>query len=101
MLEVGLGCGYMQPGGSASLWGELLRFVDFEYHVLEFDRSCATAWAAEQGDPRVHIHIGSQNSAPDLDRLFLRAGGNAFDVIIDDGPHHSERVPVQHVDAHA
>ena len=90
MLEVGLGCGYMQPGGSVSMWSELLSFVDFEYHVLEFDAPCAKKWAAAQSDPRVHVHIGSQNSTADLDRLYSQSGGEPFDAIVDDGPHLSE-----------
>ena len=90
MLEVGLGCGYMQPGGSASMFSELLSFVDFEYHVLEFDAPCAKKWAAAQSDPRLHVHIGSQNSTADLDRLYSQSGGEPFDAIVDDGPHVSE-----------
>lgn len=90
MLEVGLGCGYMQPGGSVSMWSELLSFVDFEYHVLEFDAPCAEKWAAAQSDPRVHVHIGSQNSTSDLDRLYSQSGGEPFDAIVDDGPHLNE-----------
>ena len=90
MLEVGLGCGYMQPGGSVSMWTQLLSFVDFEYHVLEFDAPCAKKWVAAQSDPRVHVHIGSQNSSADLDRLYSQSGGEPFDAIVDDGPHLSE-----------
>ena len=81
MLEVGLGCGYMHPGGSASMWADLFSFMKFEYHVLEYDAPCASAWAKEQTNPRIHVHIGSQNSTSDLDQLYAAAGGTPFDVI--------------------
>ena len=72
------------------MWTQLLSFVDFEYHVLEFDAPCAKKWAAAQSNPRVHVHIGRQNSTAHLDRLYSQCGGEPFDTIVDDGPHLSE-----------
>lgn len=94
MLEVGLGChpsgGIKRktPGGSALGWAHLFRDVplDFEYHVMEFDEKCALKWAADHKDI-AHVHTGDAASEQDLKRLVEEAGGEDFDIIIDDGSH--------------
>ena len=93
VMEVGLGCGAMLPGGSVSLWQEMFSPpLDLELHVLEFDGDCVRSWQQQNQhlSDRVHVHVGDQGNATDLDSLYYAAGSRPFDVIIDDGPHINE-----------
>jgi len=94
MLEIGLGCNMPKgPGGSVLMFQAMfLPPIAFEHHVMEFDETCAKAWDREfNGDGRVVLHIGDQNSTRDLDSIVESLGRqNRFNIVIDDGSHHSE-----------
>jgi hypothetical protein len=130
MLEIGLGCGSYQAsrfnhgagaGGSAMGWLSLFPpdLIRFDFHIMEYDRGCATRWAAKHPEAAVQMHIGDQGNATHLLRVFgalpsielvtlaphsckmptssvrslvlaAESGGVPFDIVIDDGSHRNE-----------
>ena len=94
IFEVGLGCNAPEliPGSSVELWRTLFPppHIRLELHTMEFVAECATRYMATHNHTGVHIHIGDQSSAADLDRVYEESGGKSFDVFIDDGSHINE-----------
>lgn len=96
LLEFGLGCapggGMIRntPGGSALGWKHLFDQVpglEFELHIFEYDKNCAEKWDKENPNIAKMVHIGDASSEDDLKRAYDDAGGELFDVIIDDASH--------------
>jgi len=78
------------PGGSALGWRYLFNQVDgveFELHVFEFDKDCALKWHENNPNIASMVHTGDASSEEDLNRAYQEAGGQPFDVIIDDASH--------------
>jgi hypothetical protein len=97
MLEIGLGCHpsggmiHRTPGGSAFAWRHLFPAdsFDLDLHIMEFDKQCATKWAADH--PTIaKVHTGDASNATDLDRVWQESGGAPFDFIVDDASHINE-----------
>mmetsp|Transcript_13046 Transcript_13046/g.17037 ORF Transcript_13046/g.17037 Transcript_13046/m.17037 type:complete len:281 (+) Transcript_13046:187-1029(+) len=88
MLEIGLGCNMNYgPGASVALWRKI--FPQAEVWEAEFDEECVNK---KKDDLKgINIMTGDQSNNTDLDRWIVESGGN-FDVIIDDGGHHSCQV---------
>jgi len=94
IMEIGLGChpsgGMVKgtPGGSAKGWRHVFPapIFDLDLHIFEFDKACGTKWAEANKDIAT-VHFGDQGNKDDLIRVVNEAGGEAFDVIIDDGSH--------------
>ena len=102
MLEIGLGCGSYAlskgahhgagAGGSAMGWLSLFPadLIRFDFHIMEYDKTCAMRWATKHPEAAVRMHIGNQGNRSDLARLFEDSGGVPFDIVIDDGSHLNE-----------
>jgi hypothetical protein len=90
LLEIGLGCNMPGgPGGSVLMWQAMFPPGSLDLHVMEYDWACAKQWAQTfDVGHRVTLHSGDQSNQTDLRRMLMRSPGQ-FDVIIDDGSHHS------------
>ena len=78
------------PGGSALGWKHLFDQVpglEFELHVFEYDKDCAEKWDKANPNVAKMVHTGDASSEEDLKRAYDDAGGELFDVIIDDASH--------------
>ena len=80
-LEIGLGCGMpWGAGASVEMWHNLFRPpLKLDLHILELDRPCSEKWTAAHRT-RATVHVGSQSSPADLDRLYNASGASPFDV---------------------
>ena len=80
-----------KPGGGINIWRALFPapFV-LEIYSFEFGAACAQQWEREHPGVVARVIIGDQNSTEDLDRAYVEAGNEPFDVIVDDGSHVSE-----------
>jgi hypothetical protein len=98
-LEIGLGCGMpWGAGASVEMWHNLFRPpLKLELHILELDRPCSEKWTSAHRT-RATVHVGSQSSPADLDRLYNASGASPFDVVADDGSHRpqDQLVTLQH-----
>ena len=98
-LEIGLGCGMPWGAGArVEMWHGLFRPpLKLELHILEIDEPCSKKWTAAHRT-RATVHVGSQSSPADLDRLYNASGASPFDVVADDGSHRpqDQLVTLQH-----
>eukprot|EP00026_Physarum_polycephalum_P010941 Phypoly_transcript_11128.p1 GENE.Phypoly_transcript_11128~~Phypoly_transcript_11128.p1 ORF type:complete len:287 (-),score=36.80 Phypoly_transcript_11128:254-1114(-) len=89
MLEVGYGCGFSNPGGSARVWRAVFG-SKLELHMIEFDGKCVETYKSNITQLGVNIYVGDQSSRKFLQEVITKSGGN-FDMIIDDGGHTMEQ----------
>ena len=78
------------PGGSAFGWRHLfnqIKEIDFELFMFEFDEKCAKKWYQNNFDIATGVIVADASSEKDLQRAYEEAGGEPFDVIIDDASH--------------
>ena len=97
-LEIGLGGMPWGAGASVEMWHGLFRPpLKLELHILEIDEPCSKKWTAAHRT-RATVHVGSQSSPADLDRLYNASGASPFDVVADDGSHRpqDQLVTLQH-----
>mmetsp|Transcript_71143 Transcript_71143/g.123395 ORF Transcript_71143/g.123395 Transcript_71143/m.123395 type:complete len:507 (+) Transcript_71143:45-1565(+) len=88
MLEIGLGCDMVYgPGASVKLWKEFLPRVNL--WEAEFDEQCVERSVQNGLLDGVQVVTGDQGEAADVQRWVTETGGN-FDVVVDDGGHHSK-----------
>lgn len=81
MLEIGI-----QNGGSLDIWSKF--FPAAEVFVgCDIDPACATL---QYENPKIHVVVGDANSDATRDRVI--AISPHFDIIIDDGSHHSRDI---------
>lgn len=83
MLEIGVADPRF-PGASAKMWNEY--FPDLYYVGYDINPE---AKKFEEGN--VRIYIGDQNNPSDLKKCIDVYGGE-YDIILDDGSHHSEHM---------
>ena len=82
ILEIGV-----YRGSSLLMWREYFTHPETVIVGIDIDPDCLEFDAPERG---VHVHIGSQTDRTFLAQMVLRYG--PFDVIIDDGSHHSSHI---------
>jgi hypothetical protein len=85
MLEIGI-----QNGGSLEVWSRYFRNAELIVGC-DIDGRCERL---AYGDERVTVHIGDVNSPETFARL---AAAAPFDIVIDDGSHHSTDIIVAFV----
>jgi len=83
MLEIGVADPRF-PGASAKMWNEYFPHLYFVGYDINPE-----AKKFESGN--VKIYIGDQNSPADLNNC-VRLHGGEYDIILDDGSHHSEHM---------
>lgn len=90
-LEIGLGCNMEYgPGVSVTLWKKLLGCCS-EIWEAESDVECVKKYQNSESLKGVNILTGDQLDFNDLKSWVNISGGN-FDVIVDDGGHHSDHI---------
>lgn len=90
-LEIGLGCNMEYgPGASVHLWKKLFG-GSAEIWEAEANAECVEKYRQSGDLAGVNILIGDQLNFDDL-RSWMNISGGHFDVIVDDGGHHSDHV---------
>lgn len=79
LLEIGV-----QNGGSLEIWSKY--FPDAK-NIVGVDINPKVSWL-EYGDPRIRAMVGDA-STPDVAAFLKKTYPQGFDIIIDDGSHHS------------
>lgn len=90
-LEIGLGCNMdYGPGASVHLWRKLFG-NSAEIWEAESNSECVNKYRQSGELNGINVLIGDQLDFNDLNNWMNISGGH-FDVIIDDGGHHSDHV---------
>ena len=80
-LEIG-----MKSGASAEMWSKYFRGAGARLYGMDYAKDKADN-ALRRTQNGIHVFTGDQAKEADLARLLEAAGGEQFDVIVDDGGH--------------
>jgi hypothetical protein len=88
-LEIGLGCHQAYLGAGVRTWTTFFPTDKLDLHVMEYDKTCAETWYAQQPATiarRVRLHFGDQSDAAQLMAVMNASGAMPpsralFDVI--------------------
>jgi hypothetical protein len=90
-LEIGLGCNMEYgPGASVQLWKKLFG-NSADIWEAEANSECVQKYRATGDLDGINTLVGDQLDFNDL-RNWINISGGQFDVIIDDGGHHSDHI---------
>ena len=93
-LEIGVGCGasnYSSPGLSLQIWKKLLVDVKAEVWQADQNSTCVESALKVGKLDGSNILLGDQGNETTLAQWVHESGGK-FDVVVDDGGHHSFQV---------
>jgi hypothetical protein len=90
-LEIGLGCNMEYgPGASVKLWKRLFG-TGAEIWEAEANSECVEKYQKTGDLDGINVLIGDQLDFSDL-KSWVNISGGRFDVILDDGGHHSDHI---------